>query len=330
MDSLFAFFEQLHRSLDSLRDKFDALKKEIKKQHDKQLAHRMGTGGGPEMPSKTKPMSANMKKLEELMSVSVGGLDPVYGDEDFNASAHASTAQPTRPYTDNDGNMVVYLNTIDDEFESFAQQNIEYDEMDMRDGFAGFDAPNETATSMEQLNENATTMGRLNENAISMDTPDECAANVNVNSAVADWSSYNPSLLRTKISPALKKRPPPKKKANEEYGASRAAVYNAEVMCTEQKHAAVMAQIEADNKRASAKHIAATANMRASARRESAVKLLEMEVLRKKLVYKRKEHKMRMSILRAELAMKKRGLEAQPENDENVIPASQLTVRSAH
>lgn len=69
------------RSLDQLRDKLDSVKRWLKKMYDEKRAHAMGTGGGPA--KKATELSPNMMQLSAILSLSIQGLKPRPGDDDY-------------------------------------------------------------------------------------------------------------------------------------------------------------------------------------------------------------------------------------------------------
>lgn len=69
------------RTLDQLRDKLDSVKRLLKKSHDEQRAHAMGTGGGPA--KKPIELTPNLIQLAAISSLSIEGLKPRPGDDDF-------------------------------------------------------------------------------------------------------------------------------------------------------------------------------------------------------------------------------------------------------
>lgn len=300
----------------------------------------MGTGGGEYV--ELKPLSPNMAQLAEIMAVSIVGLPARKGDQDAGVLINSveSTKTNANEMLDSDSvareqiTIVTPTQEQDDVFKenygihAFIDTPIFYD-----NGSGEFHEIPSTTIGDLILEEGASQAG-LDINDMEDSIEITTGAGGIPQPIESKWKKHTPATLRTKISPALKRRciamPPPTKSSSVsvnktepvvESVCNRASLYRNDAEFSKEKHIAIMAQIAAENARTAAHHTIAIANMRASARRDKAVKNAKLQMISEKkaqrlemhklqMQHHEREHTLRMEILKSELACEISGAEA--------------------
>lgn len=282
------------RSLDQLRDKLDSVKRSLKKAHDEERAHAMGTGGGPA--KKATELTPNMMQLAAILSLSIEGLKPRPGDDDY----EVDTLE-----TDNES-MALEQET------QMSQIEIDYDMLSDTQ-MEVFGAINYTETPSQvivmdnngQLIETIRTVSDESIGSKSQSTAatNDCAAmTTNAKKATetkaskpkekSKWSSYTPAQLRTKVTPALKRRLLSTSKAID--SATRADLYKKDGEMAEAKQKIVLRNLNADDNRSFTRHSIEIANMRLKALREKKMHLSKMKSLKEERKQRKISHELHL------------------------------------